>query len=244
MPETSVFDSKASSYDREFTHSYFGKIQRQNIHDFVKTQLGGKTNLEILEINCGTGEDIAFLQQFGAVTATDVSAEMLEIASRKNPQANIQKLDLNSSFHFERKFDLIFSNFGGLNCITPERLMELNKELRNILNPGGQMILTFMHSWSLMEFLYFFNKVKWKKAVRRMSKKVKFHEMDIYYYSAKDLDNIFSDFRIEKKYATGILLSGAYMNWLGKKLKITEKKAQWMFPMWGADHRVYVMKRR
>lgn len=244
MSDKSVFDKKAKEYDSEFTHSYFGKIQRQNIHDFVKGHLEGKSNLEILEINCGTGEDIPFLQQFGKVTATDVSEEMLERATKKNPTANIQKLDLNGPIQFEHKFDLIFSNFGGLNCVSPERLKELNKELRNQLDPGGQMILVFMHSWSLMEFFYFFNKLKWKKAVRRASKKAKFHEMDIYYYSGSEIKNIFADFTIEKKYATGIFLSGAYMNWLGKKLQIVEKKNQWLFPIWGADHRVYVMRKR
>lgn len=244
MSNSTVFDKKAKEYDKEFTLSYFGKIQRQNIHDFVKKHLGARSNLEILEINCGTGEDVPFLQQFGKVTATDVSEDMMEIAKKKCPMANIQKLDLNDPFQFDHKFDLIFSNFGGLNCITPDRLIQLNKELRNQLHPGGQMILVFMHSWSLMEFFYFFNKLKWKKAVRRASKKAKFNGMDIYYYSGAEIKSIFADFTIEKKYATGIVLSGAYMNWLGKKLKIVEKSNQWLFPVFGADHRVYVMRKR
>lgn len=244
MSEASVFDKKAKDYDKEFSHSYFGKVQRENIHDFLHNHLAGRSNLEVLELNCGTGEDISFLQQFGTVTATDVSEEMMEIAKGKNPSANIQKLDLNEAIQFDHKFDFIFSNFGGLNCISPERLTQLNKELRNQLNPGGQMVLVFMHSWSMMEFLYFFNKLKWKKAFRRPSKKAKFNEMDIYYYSGAEIKNIFTDFTIEKRLATGIFLSGAYMNWLGRKLNIREKKNQWLFPMWGADHRVYVMRRR
>ncbi len=246
MSDPYIFDEKAKEYDKEFSHSYFGKIQRQNIHTFVSHQLQGKTDLDVLEINCGTGEDLLFLCKYGKVTATDVSPKMLHQAEAKLAKNEVEFTiwDLNKPPAFQKKFDLIFSNFGGLNCITPERLIELNKEFRNLLDPGGLMILTFMHSWSLMEFLYFFNKLMWKKAVRRLSKKAKYHDLDIYYYSAKEVKKIFADFHLEEKYATGSLLSGAYMNWLGKKLKITEKKTQWLFPFWGADHRVYVLKKR
>lgn len=239
-----VFDSKASTYDEEFSHSYVGKVQRNNIYAFVTDQLKGKTNLEILEINCGTGEDIPFLQQYGKVTATDVSEEMLKISIQKNSGINVLKLDLNLSIQFDKKFDLIFSNFGGLNCISPKRLKELNTEFKNHLNTGGQLIFTLIHSWSLIEFLYFFIRFKFKKAFRRINKKAKFKEIDIYYYSAREIKIIFADFILEKKYATGILLSGEYMNRIGKRLKIIERKAQWLFPLWGADHRVYVMMKK
>lgn len=236
MSEVALFDDKAERYDDEFTSSYVGKVQRRIIHDLVKKQLSKKENLEILELNCGTGADISFLEQFGKVTATDISEEMLKIASKKNPTTKFFKLDLNEQLPNENMYDIIFSNFGGLNCISPSRLKELNDELAGILNPGGQMFLVFMHKWSFVEFLYFSLKLKFGKAFRRVRGKADFKEIPIYYYSKKETVQLFRSFKLIDNKPVGVLLAGEYMNTIGVRLKIKEKSTGWLSVILGADH--------
>jgi ubiquinone/menaquinone biosynthesis C-methylase UbiE len=236
MNEQAVFDFKAESYDKEFTHTYVGRVQRNGIYDFVSKKLQGQRGLEILELNCGTGEDIVFLQQFGNVTATDVSEEMLKVASRKNKEVDIQLLDLNHPIRLGKKYDVIFSNFGGLNCVSPDRLKMLSTELSEILNPGGQMFLVLMHNWSMVEFSYFTLKLNFGKALRRIRKRAEFEKSTIYYYSKKEMCKLFSSFYLSGALSTGILLSGEYMNSIGEKTHINDKNTKWLFPVLGADH--------
>ncbi len=236
MNRDALFDDKAEMYDNEFTSSYVGAVQRKVIHDIVQKQLLGKTQLEILELNCGTGADIPFLEQFGKVTATDVSEEMLKMAIRKNPAAKVEILDLNKPLPLEHKYDLIFSNFGGLNCISPSRIKHLNDELSQILNPGGQMFLVFMHRWSLVEFLYFLLKLKFKKAFRRLRGRADFNEIPIYYYSKKETAQLFRSFKLVNTNHIGVLLTGEYMNTIGAKARINENKTRWLNYFLGSDH--------
>lgn len=238
----SVFEEKAKDYDHEFTHSYIGAVQRKRIHEFVEEQLNGKNNLKIFELNCGTGEDISFLSKFGEVTSTDVSDSMLRIARKKNPHANIFHYDFNTTFNSNQKFDVIFSNFGGLNCVSPGRLKELGKELSNQLNPGGKLFLVLMHNWSLMEFVYFSLHLQFKKAFRRIYAKGEFNGAPIFYYSRSQMRNLFWSFQLITNKRIGILLSGEYMNRLGKRFKTNEKYTNWLGPVFGSDHIIYVFE--
>lgn len=236
MSEAALFDGKAVKYDQEFTLSYVGRIQRNVIHNCVKEQLFGKNKLEILELNCGTGADITFLEQFGTVTATDVSEEMLKIASQKNPDTKFQKLDLNEPLYIQNKYDVIFSNFGGFNCISPSRLQELNNELAQILNPGGQMFIVFMHKWCLIEFFYFLVKCNFSKAFRRIKGRSTFNKLPIYYYSKSETAGMFSSFKLNGISPIGVVLTGEYMNDIGAKARLKENNTRWLNFILGSDH--------
>src|SRR4030095_16268947 len=84
-----------------------------------------KRPVKILDINCGTGEDALQLSRLGHdVTATDGSARMVEKAKQKAPLLNeksirfdVCRFDELHMHYGHEKFDLIISNFGGLNCI-------------------------------------------------------------------------------------------------------------------------------
>src|SRR5688572_23347635 len=123
------FDHIAPTYDSAFTQSAIGQLQRKHVWNYLEKitpELGG---LEILELNCGTGEDAMLFSEKGFnIVATDVSEEMLRVTQQKAHRYSLQNkitshyLDLESFDEtvFDKKFDLIFSNFGGLNCIHPD----------------------------------------------------------------------------------------------------------------------------
>lgn len=234
-----VFDSKASSYDAEFSKSYVGNFQRNCIHRELRKILGGKSNLSILELNCGTGEDIAILQEYGTVLATDQSTEMLKIASQKNPDCKVEVVDLNFPLTLDGKFDFIFSNFGGFNCISPQRLHDLQKECASLLKPGGRLVVVMMHKWCFTEWMYFTLRLNFKKSFRRLRGKSEFLQLPIFYYTMAATRNIFRSFKLEGIMPTGILLAGEYMNKPGRKLKMKDESLKWAFPILGADHILY-----
>jgi ubiquinone/menaquinone biosynthesis C-methylase UbiE len=115
------FDKAALKYDQTFTNTEIGQLQRSLVYAELSKHLTSVHN--ILEINCGTGEDAIWLaQQNFKVTATDISSKMIEAAKNKKNLSNLNFTiaNINSiTTTFEGStFDLLFSNFGGLNVET------------------------------------------------------------------------------------------------------------------------------
>ena len=218
------FDPVAGIYDDTFSKTQIGKAQRDIVWKYLdKKKLANKN---ILEINCGTGEDAIFLSKNNVVTATDASEEMLKITSQKIQLNQIQThcktllWDMNDTFpgDHDEKYDLIFSNFGGLNCLSPEALNKLSSKLNSLLKPGGEMVFVVMGGFCLMETLYFLFKGKWKSAFRRRSKKAitallnNKTEVEIWYYSSKEIAPFFNQyFNIVEKHPVGIFIPPSYL---------------------------------
>jgi ubiquinone/menaquinone biosynthesis C-methylase UbiE len=135
---------------------------------------------EMLELNCGTGEDAVLFGERGFnIVATDISHEMLKVTNKKSEQFSLQNqisshyLDLESFDEtlFDKKFDLVFSNFGGLNCINPESFKILLEKLPLILNPGGRFIGVIMPKFCAWETIFFLLRLQFRKAFRRLTSK-------------------------------------------------------------------------
>lgn len=225
-----AFDVIAKSYDTVFTNSEVGKLQRKIVWAFLEKQnLRGK---DILEVNCGTGEDALFLAQGGSlVSACDISEGMLAIAKEKIKQHNLNintfSWNMNQPFPApDNKYDLIFSNFGGLNCLSPDTLSKLSGTFNNLLNPGGKLIFVLMGRFCFMETAYFLFKGKFKNAFRRKGKKPvkamldKKVCIDTWYYSAKEIHTIFFDnFQPRKKIPVGIFVPPSYLDAIFRRKK-------------------------
>lgn len=190
----SVFDDMAVSYDADFTDSPIGKIQREQVWKYLQPKLNGTSGLDILEINCGTGADaVKFAQMGHYVLATDVSEEMLKLASRKNnfpaTVLSFKKMDIRNINEINGlKFDLVFSNFGGLNCLSEAELKALFDNLIPKMKPGSHFIAVVMPRYALFENFYFLFSLRFGKLFRRMKKsgdilKTKNHDLQVYYYN-------------------------------------------------------------
>ncbi len=173
------FDAIAPVYDQTFTHTATGKCLRERVWHFtakILSQQPGKA----LELNAGTGEDALWLTQQGwQVLATDISPDMLLMAQHKKAAAGIpqdnspffQTLALEELDKLKDSgFDLIFSNFGGLNCLNPEALRQAGAAIAQKLKPGGHCIAVVMSRFCLWESLYFLVKGKFFGIFRRLIK--------------------------------------------------------------------------
>ena len=158
---SAVFDQISKSYDNNFTQTIVGKRQRSNVWNYLRKTFSQGKPLNVLELNCGTGEDALFLAQLGHhVLATDVSHSMLTQARNKVQNAGLENklefevLDIREPHNLNRQFDLIFSNFGGINCLNPTSLKNLTSFISRHLGSGGHCILVIMPQNTLMEKWY------------------------------------------------------------------------------------------
>jgi ubiquinone/menaquinone biosynthesis C-methylase UbiE len=172
-----AFDHIAEDYDRNFTDTVTGRLVRQLVLGYIDNQIIKGRHLQILELNCGTGEDaIHFFKNGNKVYATDISSEMIRVAKAKAGNSEGNGLTFSQlSFAqlpeewMKEKFDLVFSNFGGLNCINEEEMARLFRVIKQILKPRGRFVGVIMPRYCLWEIIYFSLKGERKKAYRRKS---------------------------------------------------------------------------
>jgi len=200
-----TFDTIADGYDSAFTYSAIGTAQREIVRSYLENSLPQNKELNVLELNCGTGEDALWLAKKGhSVLATDISERMLETTEEKakdnqlNDKIKTKRLDLSKvdELNTNEYFDLIFSNFGGINCLAFNDFFKLPVFLSKLLKANGRLIMVIMPEICLWEVFYFTLKLNLKKAFRRSSTKgvkVKLMDREIitYYYSPIIVRKIF-----------------------------------------------------
>lgn len=149
-----VFDA----YDKDNTIIHY---KRRRVRDHVLHWLPPHSH--ILELNSGTGTDaIFFAEQGHSVHATDIAEGMQEKLKEKVLKKGLgekvtAELCSFSDLQLLQKrgpYDLIFSNFAGLNCTR-----ELDKVLGSLgplLKQGGQVTLVILPPFSAWETLMLF----------------------------------------------------------------------------------------
>jgi ubiquinone/menaquinone biosynthesis C-methylase UbiE len=237
------FDHIADNYDRVFTNSIVGQLQRRQVWHYLESMLPQLDGLEILELNCGTGEDAVLFGEKGFnVIATDVSNEMLKATEIKAHRLSMQHrvtsryLDLEnfSDILFDKKFDLIFSNFGGLNCISPDAMQKLLKRLPLLLTPNGRFIGVLMPKFCLWEFCYFLGKFQFGKIFRRWTSQgviadLKGSEVRTWYYWPGQIESwSIAGFKIRNVRPIGLALPPSYLNRFFEKRRKMLRGLNWM----------------
>jgi SAM-dependent methyltransferase len=219
------------------------------------------------ELNCGTGADAISLAQLGyRVLATDISPMMIEVAKNKSEKAGLsdqiqfKTLDINDINPDElgAPFELVFSNFGGLNCISPEQMRILGQKLPDLVALDGHFRAVVMGRFCCWEILYFLLKAKPRTAFRRFKKnavpaRLDAHTtVDTWYYGPYELMNLLgrAGFELTSLQAVGFWLPPSYLNpffekrrWLLNGLNRLEKWCRGRIWAFGADHYVLTMKR-
>ena len=226
-----AFDIASLDYDRVFTFSNIGKAQRQRVFKHLTISLSD-TKSSILELNCGTGEDAIRLAKMGhQVLATDISEGMIQIAKTKQYDRNCQfrTLDITalSKESFTHKFDVIFSNFGGFNCLDQKNIKTFFETTASILAKNGRIILVMMPKNTLWERIYFSLKGQFKNAKRRNTTdsirvNVEGENVNTWYYNPIDIIPLASKFTLVKIKPIGLWIPPSYMETsiLGKKISV------------------------
>lgn len=220
------FDTSAGGYDDRFTSSLTGSAQRERVHAYLDRSLPAGRPLRILELACGTGEDAVWFARKGhTVTATDASEAMLQIARRKSDAANVSSMIEFRRIPIEEirpastdaPYDVVFSNFGGLNCVPPSGLRAAAPHLRALVRPGGRLIIVLMTSACAWETAYYLLKGRPREALRRRSSsavavRLGGAEVPTYYYSPASAAALFRPaFRLVAQRPVGFFLPPSYL---------------------------------
>jgi len=194
-----AFTKQSVIYDRDDRQNQVLQDMRQQVYDHVKIFL--KPGDAVLELNAGTGIDATtFARQGYSVLATDVSDGMV-LQIREKIQTNnyngrftCQQLSYEDLDQLAgKKFDYIFSNFGGLNCV--DDLNKVTMHLPEILNPGAHVTFVIMPPVCLWEWLWLFTG-NGKHAFRRFKKNGTTSHLEgeyfkTYYYSLPQIKKAF-----------------------------------------------------
>ena len=127
----------------DWTESNFGAIT-----DWFRDAAGWKPGARVLDVACGSGYPALAaatrVRPGGTVVATDISPEMVAVASRRAKADgfdNIQFIEMDAEeLHFtDASFDAVTNAYGLMFCPEPQRALA---EIRRVLKPGGRVALT------------------------------------------------------------------------------------------------------
>jgi len=167
-----AFTLQSKRFDALYSTNKIVDYKRERVRAHLKKYISPGNS--ILELNSGTGQDAIWLAQQGCkVHATDISLGMQEMVYQKIKNESLERkisCELCSFTQLENlenkgPYDMIFSNFAGLNCTT-----ELDKVLESfssLLKPRGLVTLILLPQLCLWEFLLVF-RGKIKTATRRL----------------------------------------------------------------------------
>lgn len=135
MKTNIVYDSSKKKSEaianvyRKTLNSPYRYLAYRDIPNLIKKYVSGKT---VLDYGCGTGISTQFLINQGfAVTAIDISEEMLKQARDYCPLAEYYHVQDSSFSEISKTYDLIFSSFV---------LCELGKEISEYLNEARKLL--------------------------------------------------------------------------------------------------------
>ena len=189
-----AFSRQARGFDDSDAGNTIIQYKRNRVREHVLRYLPAYAS--VLELNAGTGTDAVWFAERGfRVHATDIAEGMQERLREKVRIRGVGDLvttELCSFTDLENlrqrgPFDLIYSNFAGLNCTG-----DLDRVLQSfwpLLRPGGQVSLVILPKFCLWETLMLF-RGKFRTAFRRVfsgrkgaRSHVEGHHFRCWYYS-------------------------------------------------------------
>lgn len=226
-----AFDRVAHNYDELFTRTAIGSAQRRQV--WTRLLSAFQPGQEILELNCGTGEDARFLVERGiSVTACDASPVMIDVAKRRSrftpDSAKLEFLDLATEdlhrLSGGHVFDGAFSNFSGLNCL--DDLTPVAQNLATLVRPGGRVLLCLWSRTCLFEILWHGLHGRFSKAFRRFSPRpaasIGGIKIPVSYPTAGEISRTFSPcFTLLSRRAIGLFVPPSYVDpWMRRHEKL------------------------
>jgi len=247
-----AFTRQSLHYDEDDKKNLILADMRRQVREHVESFL--KPDDRILELNAGTGLDAVYFAGKGhRVHATDLSDGMIEVIKRK-----VNDLQLYSRLTYQQcsydqldelnlgRFDYLFSNFGGLNCIRD--LDNVTCNFSSILKKNGYATIVVMPMVSLWELLSVFKGNT--RAFRRFNKNGTISHLEgeyfiTYYHTLSTIVKAFGpDFQLMKVEGLSALIPPPHKAafpqqrpGLYRFLKKLDKKVRGHFPFnrW-ADH--------
>ena len=255
-----AFSKQSTHFDEEDFSNLILQEWRQRIYNHADAFK--KPNSKILELNAGTGIDaIRFAKQGHTVHAIDISDGMIKRLNEKVSALSLSDKITTQQISYEQlngvdgKFDYVFSNFGGLNCI--DDLRKVTKHLPSLLNQNAFVTWVVMPRIAPWEWTWML-KGKFKDAFRRFEKhgvlaNVEGETFLTYYHSLRAIEKSFGPkFQLIKSEGLGVFSpppsASSFVKRFGRVsdfLNRTDRSVSCLFPFnrWG-DHVIATFRSR
>jgi len=259
-----AFDEIAKRYDRDWTATQIGALQRAAVWRSLDRLFGPGDR--VLDLGCGTGAEAAHLARRRVeVVTTDISPRMIQATVGRaeelglSGQISARTVGMEGLMQLDAEpFDGALSNFGGLNCLRLAEISSVARSLARSVRPGGKLALCVMGRFCLWETLAYSLRLQLRKAFRRLSGRAETslgtgHDFAVYYPAVTELRHAFaSEFRFEEVRGVGIFVPPSSLEEFAKRfprllrLCALEDRAVESWPMFRAigDHRLLILRRR
>ena len=115
------------------------RLESSHIRD-ICTAFGVNVGV-LLDIACGTGEHMKYLQEGFSVEGLDISEKMVEIASRKMPGKKFHVADMRN-FDLGGRYDVVLCLFSSIAYVESDtELVATLNNMKNHLRDGGVMVI-------------------------------------------------------------------------------------------------------
>jgi ubiquinone/menaquinone biosynthesis C-methylase UbiE len=241
-----AFDNLASQYDRLWTRTTIGQLQREAVWRGIAPLF--KPGQTVLDLGCGTGEDAVRLLDGGLrVHAIDASPEMVRIARDRGVDAVV--LPIENCGQLEGRFDAVLSNFGALNCVAD--LESLREPLGRLVRPGGYLAICLIGRFCIWETAWSLLHARPAKAFRRWgSSAMSSLGFRVFYPSKGKLEAALDpDFTLLNWRGIGLTVPPSYVTGVSdgvlRKLDAFDRRvAHWPLLRGLSDHRLFVFVRK
>jgi SAM-dependent methyltransferase len=207
-----AFSKQSAHFDEDDFSNPVLQTWRKRIYGHVDQFI--RANSKMLELNAGTGIDAIHFAKLGhSVHATDISEGMIAKIQAKTQEHSlsnkitIQQISFDQLDQVDGKFDYVFSNFGGLNCIG--NLNRVTKHLPHLLNDNAIVTWVIMPRIAPWEWTWMW-RGKFGQAFRRFNKNgadahLKDEHFKTYYFSLREIKTAFgSEFQLIKAEGLGV----------------------------------------
>jgi SAM-dependent methyltransferase len=148
-----------------------------------------------------------------------VAREMIAVACQKKKPENVMLevcgFDELLLKYNTKQFDMVFSNFAGLNCVNADALKKLNHDLYELLKPGGMLVIVLLGKKCWTERLFFTLKGEREKARRRMKESTarlnQTATQQTFCYDTGEVTQLFSAFTLKEKKPVGLFIPPSYL---------------------------------
>jgi len=222
-PVSRAFDELAPRYDREWTDSAIGRLQRKAVWRLLDRVFAPGDH--ILDLGCGTGVDAVYLARKGmTVQAIDVSPAMVTIAQGRAENEGLSDRLTTQVLGIEDleclqgpcSFDGVLSNFSPLNCVAD--LRPAAAQLSRLVRPGGRLVFCMMTRFCLWETFSYLWRGSLRKATRRWREACSEarvgagENFPVYYWPACDVASALAPgFRLVSREGAGIFVPPSHM---------------------------------
>jgi ubiquinone/menaquinone biosynthesis C-methylase UbiE len=137
--ESRMFTKSAPFYDVIYSFKDY-QAEAQRIMEIVREHQQSAGN-RLLDVACGTGRHLEFLQERYEVEGLDLSQELLVIARERTPGVLYHHTDM-TNFNLGREFDIVICLFSSIGYVqTLDNLHRTVKCMSNHLVGGGVLII-------------------------------------------------------------------------------------------------------